>query len=87
MSRIPLIIDCDPGVDDAVALLLAFAAPDLFDLLAVTVVAGNVALDQTARNARMNSSFGSGFGAAMLTGPSNSSCSIKNSTARAKSVS
>jgi purine nucleosidase len=53
VSRIPLIIDCDPGVDDAVALLLAFAAPDLFDLLAVTVVAGNVALDQTARNARM----------------------------------
>jgi purine nucleosidase len=51
VSRGPLIIDCDPGVDDAVALLLAFAAPDLLDILAVTVVAGNVAVDQTARNA------------------------------------
>ncbi|MFP6730489.1 MAG: nucleoside hydrolase, partial [Alphaproteobacteria bacterium] len=45
-----LIIDCDPGKDDAVALLLAFASPE-FDLLAVTTVAGNVALDLTARNA------------------------------------
>ena len=53
MSPIPLIIDCDPGVDDAVALLLAFAAPDLLDILLVTVVAGNVAVDQTARNACM----------------------------------
>jgi purine nucleosidase len=52
MSRQRLIIDCDPGVDDAVGLLLAFACPEL-DLLAVTTVAGNVALDKTTRNARI----------------------------------
>ena len=37
MSIQSLIIDCDPGVDDAVALFLAFAAPEL-NLLAVTTV-------------------------------------------------
>ena len=47
-----LIIDCDPGVDDAVALLLAFAAPAL-DLLAITTVAGNAPGHATQRNARM----------------------------------
>lgn len=52
MSLLPLIIDCDPGVDDAVALLLAFASPKL-DLLAVTTVGGNVAVEKTARNARI----------------------------------
>lgn len=46
----PIIIDCDPGVDDAVALLLAFASPE-FELLAVTTVGGNVAAAKTARNA------------------------------------
>jgi purine nucleosidase len=48
---LPIIIDCDPGVDDAIALLLAFAAPEL-DILAITTVAGNVSLDHTQRNAR-----------------------------------
>jgi purine nucleosidase len=48
----PLIIDCDPGVDDAVALFLAFAAPQL-ELLAITTVGGNVAAHTTQRNARM----------------------------------
>ena len=52
MKTQSLIIDCDPGVDDAVALLLAFASPE-FDLLAVTTVGGNVAADLTARNARI----------------------------------
>ena len=47
-----LIIDCDPGVDDCVALLLAFASPEL-DILAVTTVAGNVGAQLTARNARI----------------------------------
>lgn len=46
-----LIIDCDPGVDDAIALLLTFAAPEL-DLLGISVVAGNVPLTVTAANAR-----------------------------------
>lgn len=53
MKRRKLIIDCDPGVDDATALLLAFAAPDALDILGVTVVAGNKGLARTARNARI----------------------------------
>ncbi|MFO1425501.1 MAG: nucleoside hydrolase [Steroidobacteraceae bacterium] len=48
-----MIIDCDPGVDDAVALFLAFAAPRELNLLAVTTVAGNVGPGLTARNARL----------------------------------
>lgn len=50
--RESLIIDCDPGVDDCVALLLAFASPEL-EILAVTTVAGNVGARLTARNARI----------------------------------
>ena len=48
-----IIIDCDPGQDDAVALLLAIASPDELDLLGITTVAGNVPLEPTQRNARM----------------------------------
>jgi purine nucleosidase len=47
---IPIILDCDPGTDDAFALLLALASPEL-DLLAVTVAGGNVGLDCTLPNA------------------------------------
>jgi len=46
-----IIIDCDPGQDDAVALFLAFASDEL-DLLGITTVGGNVPLDLTHRNAR-----------------------------------
>lgn len=52
MSSLPLIIDCDPGVDDAVALFLAFASPQL-DIRAITTVGGNVPADKTARNGRV----------------------------------
>ncbi|NJL22923.1 MAG: nucleoside hydrolase [Leptolyngbyaceae cyanobacterium SM1_3_5] len=48
---IRVIIDCDPGVDDAIALLLAFASPEL-DILGITTVAGNVPLRLTQSNAR-----------------------------------
>lgn len=48
-----IIIDCDPGQDDAVALLLAFASPEDFDLVGITTVGGNVPLELTHRNARM----------------------------------
>lgn len=48
-----LIFDCDPGVDDAIALFLAFGSPAAVDLLGVTTVAGNVGGDLTARNARI----------------------------------
>src|SRR3546814_13100213 len=49
----PIIIDCDPGQDDAVALLLALASPDELEVLGVTCVAGNVPLPLTQRNARI----------------------------------
>src|SRR4051812_38976322 len=48
---IPIILDCDPGHDDAVALMLA-AASDAIDLRAVTTVAGNCPLDLATLNAR-----------------------------------
>jgi purine nucleosidase len=51
MSRIPIIIDTDPGQDDALAILLALAASDRLDLLGLTTVAGNVGLDLTTANA------------------------------------
>ena len=50
MSPKPVILDVDPGHDDAVALMLACGHPDL-DLLAVTTVAGNVPLEKTTHNA------------------------------------
>lgn len=49
--KIPVILDCDPGVDDAVALMLAFKSPEHLDLLGITTVAGNVGIDHTTRNA------------------------------------
>jgi purine nucleosidase len=47
-----IILDCDPGQDDALAMLLALASPDEIELLAVTAVAGNVPLRLTEKNAR-----------------------------------
>ena len=48
---VPILLDCDPGHDDAVALLLA-AGNDAIDLLAITTVAGNCPLDLATLNAR-----------------------------------
>lgn len=50
MSRRDVIIDCDPGIDDALALMLAAGSPEL-RLLGVTCVAGSRPLEQTAHNA------------------------------------
>lgn len=47
---LPLLIDCDPGIDDAVALALALASPEV-ELLGVTTVAGNAPVDRVTRNA------------------------------------
>src|ERR1700736_5413083 len=47
---IPVILDCDPGTDDALAILLALASPEL-SVLAITVAGGNVGLAHTLRNA------------------------------------
>ena len=51
MSARPVLLDCDPGHDDAVALLLAAGSPDL-DLRAITTVAGNGPLDKVTYNAQ-----------------------------------
>jgi inosine-uridine nucleoside N-ribohydrolase len=48
MTRV--ILDCDPGHDDAIALLLALASPEL-ELLGVTTVCGNQTLEKTTANA------------------------------------
>ena len=48
-----IIIDTDPGQDDAVAILLALASPEDVTVLGITAVAGNVPLALTARNARI----------------------------------
>ncbi len=48
-----IIIDTDPGQDDAFAILLALASPEDLDVLGVTAVAGNVPLNWTERNARI----------------------------------
>jgi len=53
MAPRKIIIDTDPGQDDAVAILLALASPDEIDVLGLTIVAGNVPLDLTQKNARM----------------------------------
>nr|WP_279161656.1 pyrimidine-specific ribonucleoside hydrolase RihA [Plesiomonas shigelloides] len=49
-KALPIIIDCDPGHDDAIALILALASPNL-NVLAVTTSAGNQTPDKTLRNA------------------------------------
>jgi len=48
-----IIIDTDPGQDDAVAILLALASPEEIEVLGITAVAGNVPLALTAKNARI----------------------------------
>ncbi len=51
MAARTVILDCDPGVDDAVALLMALASPGELHLPGITTVAGNVPLELTTRNA------------------------------------
>ncbi|MEX0284040.1 MAG: nucleoside hydrolase [Paracoccaceae bacterium] len=53
MAPRKIIIDTDPGQDDAVAILTAFGSQDELDILGITAVAGNVPLELTAKNARI----------------------------------
>lgn len=48
----PIIFDCDPGDDDAVALLVALSVPERLKILGITTSSGNVSVDKTFRNAR-----------------------------------
>jgi purine nucleosidase len=48
-----IILDCDPGRDDALAIALALASPEEIELIGITTVAGNVPLELTQRNARL----------------------------------
>jgi inosine-uridine nucleoside N-ribohydrolase len=48
----PVLLDCDPGHDDAIAILLAAGRPDAVNLRAVTTVAGNAELEKVTLNAR-----------------------------------
>ncbi|WP_102693245.1 nucleoside hydrolase [Rummeliibacillus pycnus] len=50
MNKTPVIIDCDPGIDDAMMLALAFSRPEL-DIKLVTTEAGNLSTDKTTYNA------------------------------------
>jgi purine nucleosidase len=52
MTRRPIIIDTDPGLDDSVAILLALASSDELEVLGIVAVAGNLSLDDAERNAR-----------------------------------
>jgi purine nucleosidase len=51
-GAIRVVLDTDPGIDDAVAILLTLASPHEIDLLCLTAVAGNVAFDLAAANAQ-----------------------------------
>jgi purine nucleosidase len=53
MTARKIIIDTDPGQDDAVAILLALGSPDEIEVLGITAVAGNVPLPLTEKNARI----------------------------------
>lgn len=53
MTARKIIIDTDPGQDDAVAILLALASPEEIEVLGITAVAGNVPLPLTQKNARI----------------------------------
>lgn len=56
MKKIPVIIDCDPGIDNVMALLLAFSSEKL-DIRLITTEPGNQTQDKTIYNARAFTSY------------------------------
>lgn len=57
MEKRRIIVDCDPGVDDAIALAYAAAHQEEFEILAITVVSGNLPVEQVTQNALNVSEF------------------------------
>ena len=57
LNRPRVVLDCDPGVDDAIALMCALAPGRSFELVGVSAVAGNMPLDVTLSNARTLTAF------------------------------
>lgn len=51
MKKIPLIIDCDPGIDDAIALLLLYKNKEKFDIKLISACSGNLDIETTTNNA------------------------------------
>lgn len=52
MAALRFLYDCDPGADDALAMLLSLSRPDALDMIVVACVAGNVSLKPVLNNAR-----------------------------------
>lgn len=52
MKKIPLIVDCDPGIDDIVALLILYKHKNLFDIKLMSACSGNLDIDITTNNLR-----------------------------------
>ena len=69
-NKTKIIIDCDPGQDDAIALAWAFAAQDRLEILGICACAGNVPLELTERNARLMCHICSQQGIAVYAGSS-----------------
>ncbi|HOH69973.1 MAG TPA: nucleoside hydrolase, partial [Sedimentibacter sp.] len=51
MKKRNIIIDCDPGIDDIIAISLAIANEDKFNILGITTVAGNQTIEKVTLNA------------------------------------
>ncbi len=73
MNAKKVVIDCDPGIDDVLALLLALRSPEL-DVLGITVVCGNVPTTQGAENALKILSLVKSAGCARVSGGNKTSC-------------
>ena len=67
-GRRRIIIDCDPGQDDAIALFLAFGAVKALEILGITTVGGNVGIELTERNARLVAEMAGRFDAKIFAG-------------------
>ena len=67
MAPLPMLLDCDPGHDDMVAILLAAGAPEI-DLRAITTVAGNGTLEAVTRNALLTLDLGGIVGVPVAAG-------------------